>query len=408
MILRFFGFIWGAILVTLVLFALLISTMELTAPKPALMALEKEIVLRQLSHIALTEGIEAVLEAWRSIEPVHPDLIIAPDPTCSAVEVIRDADGQCLSVSQVLFAPPFLFRMEPFLIPLGLGAVISAIAAILLSRWLTRPIRTVSRGLKALASGDLSTRIRPLLSTSNPDLVELAAAFDNAATRLQELTENRQQLFHDISHEIRSPLARLRAAIGLLEKNPRRYETMLGQMTTDIGRLDHLVDEILTLARFEKGQLASKAEDLDLMDIIEPILADANFEGQQRGVTVRYVGVDKMELHGDAELLHRAFENVIRNALTYSPDGGEVVVSGRVSVDQIILEISDEGPGVAETDMKNLFSPFVRLGEVERSTGAGLGLAIAASAIKAHAGKISAQGGPNSGLVIRVIVPVSN
>lgn len=407
MILRFFGFIWGAMLLTLILFAILINALELTVPESASRALEKDVVLRQLSHIAVSEGLEAALVTWRSLEGAHPDLVIARDPMCAAVVTIRDDQGKCLSVEQASTASTPLFWIEPFPLPLGLGAVISAIAAILLSRWLTKPIRTVNRGLKTLAAGELSTRIQPLLRTSNRDLSELAAAFDHAAARLQELTENRQRLFHDISHEIRSPLARLRAAIGLLEKNPARYESMLEQMATDIGRLDHLVGEILTLARFEKGQIDSRAENLDLVDIIEPILADANFEGQQRGVTVRYEGIEKMQLHADAELLHRAFENVIRNALAFSPEGGKVVVTGSFSAGKIILDVSDEGPGVAEADLKNLFTAFVQLGEEGRTRGVGLGLAIAASAIEAHAGEISAQGRPNGGLIVRMIIPVA-
>lgn len=178
------------------------------------------------------------------------------------------------------------------------------------------------------------------------------------------------------------------------------------QMTTDIERLDHLVDEILTLARFERAQLTSRAEDLDIVDIIEPILEDANFEGQQKGITVRYEGLEQMELHADAELLHRAFENVIRNAIAYSPEGGEVIISSRITANNFAIEISDEGPGVAQADLKNLFAPFVRLDDARRSMGVGLGLAIAASAIEAHAGNISAHCRSTCGLVIRVIIPI--
>lgn len=407
MVLRFFCFIWGAIFLTLVLIVMLIAVFKLAAPDSASRAIEKDLLLRQFAYTAETDSPEAALKIWQEIAPAHPDFRMAIRPGCATGSGMEIHSDGCQVIQYIGPTASFLDRIKPLFPPLLLGGVVSALAAILLSQWLTRPIRTVSRGLKTLAGGDFGARIQPELRTTVPDLVELGAAFDHAATRLQELAEGRRRLFHDISHEIRSPLARLRAAVGILEVNPHRYTSMLEQMETDIGRLDHLVDEILTLARFEKSLNVSQAERLDILDLLEPIMADANFEGQQRSIAVLYEGVDQMQLYADAELLHRAFENLIRNALNYAPDGSRVLISGHVSDASLVLEIADEGPGVAQADLKRIFIPFERAGSTGRIKGVGLGLAIAARAVEAHGGAIVAQNRTQGGLLVRVTLPVA-
>ncbi|MCB1329130.1 MAG: HAMP domain-containing histidine kinase [Maritimibacter sp.] len=406
MILRFFGFIWGAILLTLVMFAVLISLFDWKAPDAALHQLEQDIVRREIAEVVSGHGLDAGLETWARISGAHPEIAASPDPDCSSADPIRGPEGSCIAVVGTAGPPPVWVRIQAMLLPLAVGAVVSALGAIGLSRWLTRPIRTVNRGLQTIAGGELSTRIGEDLKTSNREFAALGRAFDHAAARLEELTESRQRLFHDISHEIRSPLARLRAAIGLMEVNPERTAPMLARMETDIERLDHLVDEILTLARFERGADGPETALLDLVDIVEPIVADANFEGQDRSVTVCYKGPERVAMRGNAELLHRAFENVIRNALAYSPDGGEVIVTGAPENGQSIFEVTDQGPGVPEAELDKLFDPFVKLGDGGRSQGIGLGLAIAARAVDAHGGKISAQAAPGQGLTVRIVLPV--
>ncbi|MEZ5721838.1 MAG: ATP-binding protein [Paracoccaceae bacterium] len=405
MILRFFGFIWGAILLTLVGFALLISLLDWKAPDSALRLVEQDILRRELTEVVTQSGLNAGLETWARISGAHPGIAVSPDPDCTSADPIRAPEGTCLAVIDTAGPPPVWVRIQAMLLPLAVGAVISALGAIGLSRWLTRPIRTVNRGLQTIAGGELSARIGEDLKTSNREFAALGRAFDHAASRLEELTESRQRLFHDISHEIRSPLARLRAAIGLMEVNPERTGPMLTRMEADIERLDHLVDEILTLARFERSAGGPATRALDLLDIVEPIVADANFEGQDRGVTVCYTGPDRVAVHGNAELLHRAFENVIRNALAYSPDGGDVIVTGALGESQARFEITDNGPGVPEAELDKLFRPFVRLDDGNRTQGIGLGLAIAARAVEAHGGTISAERAAGKGLTVRIVLP---
>ena len=406
MIVRVFAFIWGATLLTLLLFSALISFVDLTPPEDVRRRVETELLVRDLGLVYAVDGPGGALSLWRTIAPAHPQLQLDADPTCGDPAAIGVIDRGCLRLVRLGSAQDGMALVKPVLLPLLIGGLVSAVMAIFLSRWLTRPLRDVSRGLKAIAGGRLDTRILDGLRTSNSEIRDLGRDFDMAAERLQVLSESRERLFHDISHEIRSPLARLRAAVGLIEVNPARGASLAGRMEGDIARLDHLVNEILTLARFERGEPLGAREGFDLVDLVENIIADANFEGRPRGVVVRYRGTETLQLTGNAELLHRACENVVRNALSHSPQGGTVSVEGSRDGDDIVLEIADDGPGVPESDLKAIFSPFVRVDNVVASRGVGLGLAIASSAIRSHGGGITARNRAQGGMMIRIAIPV--
>lgn len=405
MIVRVFAFIWGAILLTLVLFSVMISFVDLTPPEKVRRKAELEILEADLALVYSNDGREGLLAFWRRIGPAHPSYALEVDTHCTDENAIGGTGGDCLRLVYLGPSEAPLALLRPVTLPLSLGALASAVMAVFLSRWLTRPIRDVSRGLKAIAEGRLDTRMLGTLRTSNREVQDLGKDFDLAAERLQALSEGRNRLFHDISHEIRSPLARLRAAVGLIEVNPARGAALAGRMEGDIARLDHLVDEILTLARFERGELSEKFQRIDLLDLLENIIADANFEGRVRDVSVRYSGADSLELLGNPELLHRACENVIRNALTHSPRGQAVSVTGRRAGELIVLEIEDHGPGVPEEDLKTIFSPFVRVDKAIPSEGIGLGLAIASSALHLHSGSITARNLQPNGLLLEIVLP---
>lgn len=405
MVFRFFLFIWGALLLTLILFASIIAFFNWPIPEHAQRLIAGEIVKRQLTYIATAEGMDRAAEVWELEAPLHPGLKVSFDPSCQFERIAGDDLDSCVMVEDTMRLANRFPGFAQMFAPLAMGAVISAFGAIALSNWLTRPIRAVNRALKSLASGLLSTRIGPDLRTSNRQLRELGEAFDHAASRLEALTETQQRLFHDISHEIRSPLARLRAAAGLLEKNPQRYQPMLVQMESDISRLDHLVESILILARFESGESEPAFVSLDLRDLIEPILQDASFEGQERGITVSYDGEDQLPLQGDIELLQRAVENVVRNSVKYSPNGGTILARGTREGKHVRLEILDDGPGVAPEDLKRIFAPFLRTGAFRQTPGLGLGLAIASRAVEAHGGRVEASMRKEGGLAVAIVLP---
>ena len=405
MIVRVFAFIWFANLLTLVLFSILVNFIDPTLPEGVRQRADFELLQKQLSVVYTADGPAGAQAFWHQIAPVHQNYAFEAETTCGDQTALGTAEMGCFRLRYIGPAEDTLTLLRPVTMPLLIGALASAMMAIFLSRWLTRPIRDVSRGLKSIAAGHLETRILGQLRTSNREVQDLGRDFDFAAERLQALSEGRTRLFHDISHEIRSPLARLRAAVGLIEVNPARGATLAARMESDIARLDHLVDEILTLARFDQGDQLGTFQRIDLLDLIENIIADANFEGRVRGVTVGYSGADTLELQANPELLHRACENIIRNALAHSPDGGTVTVSGEIQGETIILQVVDEGTGIAEADLKTVFDPFVRVGTVTPSPGIGLGLAIASSAVHAHGGTLKARNRQPHGLILQIDLP---
>jgi two-component system, OmpR family, sensor kinase len=406
MILRVFAFIWCANLLTLLLFVALINLVDLSPPEDIQIRAETTVLEQQIAEIYRKDGKAGALAFWQQIASGFPNYTLQPQATCSDKTAIGTADQGCLRLSRTGSIAERLLILQPAAVPLAIGALASAIMAIFLSRWLTSPIRGVSQGLKAIAAGHLETRIQAKLNTSNRELQDLGKDFDFAAERLQSLAEGRTRLFHDISHEIRSPLARLRAAVGLIEVSPARGASLAGRMEGDISRLDHLVNEILTLARLERGEILGEFQAFDLLDLVENIIADANFEGRARKVSVQYAGVNTLELRGNPELLHRACENVIRNALSHSPEGGVVQVTGQRVGDAIVIEVADEGPGVPEADLKTIFAPFVRVDKETPSAGIGLGLAIASGALRSHGGSITARNRKPRGFAITISIPM--
>ncbi|MBU2360886.1 MAG: HAMP domain-containing histidine kinase, partial [Alphaproteobacteria bacterium] len=367
-----------------------------------------ELLREELALIHAASGAAGVMAFWQQVAPAHPNVRLDQQVPCDRPGAIGAPGPDCFEVVQTSGTDTVVMALRPATLPLFLGICVSAFMAIWLSRWLTQPIRAVSQGLRSLAVGRLETRMQGRLRTTNQEIQDLGRDFDHAAARLQALSDGRSRLFHDISHEIRSPLARLRAAVGLIEKTPARGVALAGRMEGDIARLDHLVDEILTLARFEKSERINSFQTFDLLDIVENIITDAKFEGRARGIDVRYAGADVLELQGDPELLHRACENVIRNALNHSPPGGTVIVTGCRSTEAMTLAVADEGAGVPETDLDTIFSPFVRLNAQADSVGVGLGLAISYGAIKAHGGAITASNIDSGGFQITITIPVDD
>lgn len=402
MVLRFFLYIWGAILGTTLLVTALVITSGQPPPGHVPVAAVQALAQGAARDAFARQGAAGVQDLLAR-EPTLTGQFSLVETDCPGPEVIGTAGDTCLRLRMDPSHASGLGRFLPFLTPLAIGCVISVLGALLLARRFVRPIQRIGAGLTALSQGHLDRRIGPALDRSEPAIADVGRAFDVAAGKLQELTESRSRLFHDISHEIRSPLARLQVQTALLRQNPDRLGTMLPRMEGDIARMDQLVEEILTLARLERGEAAMlKPMPIDLIDLLDPILRDAEFEGQPRGIRIRYTGPERLEMRCDPELLHRAFENILRNALRYAPEGSAVEVDLEAADVGAILKISDSGPGVDEALLPAIFKAFVR---DEDGAGAGLGLAIAAKAVRLHDGTIQAENRPGGGLVVACILP---
>src|SRR6185369_14935066 len=289
-------------------------------------------------------------------------------------------------------------------------AVIVGIASFavsgLLAWYLSRPIRALRWAFGAAAEGRLETRARPLMQGRRDEIADLGDDFDRMAVQLQGLVAAQRRLLHDVSHELRSPLARLQAAIGLARQNPARLEGTLERIEREVTRLDELVGEALTLARLESGAPEAAVETIDLADLVADVAEDARFEAQAAGRGLALQSVDKLLVRGHSELLHRAVENVVRNAVKYTADGTAVEIDLFMAGACAVLVVSDRGPGIPPGELERVFEPFYRISG-DTVKGFGLGLAIARRAVMAHGGRISARNREDGGLRVEIELPLA-
>ncbi|MCP5420112.1 MAG: HAMP domain-containing protein [Gammaproteobacteria bacterium] len=297
---------------------------------------------------------------------------------------------------------------SPFL-PLAVGFLASLGFSALLAWYLAKPIRHLRGAFEAVAAGKLDTRIGPRMGRRRDEIADLSQDFDRMAEHLQNLVGSQRRLLHDVSHELRSPLARLQAAIGLARQQPEKLESSLERIERESGRLDHLVGELLTLSRLETGISGMPGETIDLMELVGGIAEDAQFEAQASGRRVDFAGRGEAIAWVHAEPLYRAFENVIRNALKYTESGTEVTVRAErrsTPTEHLFVTVVDHGPGIPEGEMQAVFEPFFRGARSASPVGFGLGLAIARRAIEAHGGSIRAENQPAGGLRVEIILPL--
>lgn len=310
-------------------------------------------------------------------------------------------DTQSITLGRILNRPRVIA------IPLLIAALVSALVCLLLSRYLTRPLERLRGAAQQFAAGDLTLRVAPTLGGRKDEIADLAAAFDQMAERLEKVFGAQRQLLRDASHELRSPLARLQAALGLARQRGAGAEKELDRMERETERLNELIGRLLSLSRLEAGVDAASTEPVDLGDLLNTLVDDARFEAEAHGCRVGLHGVVPATVRANALWLHSALENVVRNAVRYTHAGTEVEISLRDDVDRsgwVVIRVRDHGPGVPEPDLKRLFEPFVRVGDARdrASGGYGLGLAIADRAVRLFGGEISARNEPDGGLCVLI------
>ncbi|ENA3444997.1 HAMP domain-containing protein [Yersinia enterocolitica] len=271
---------------------------------------------------------------------------------------------------------------------------------------LTRPMRQLRAGFERVAQGDLSVRLLPVMRRRHDELTEVARDFDSMAERLEELVSAREQLLHDVSHELRSPLARLQLAIGLARQNPDNVENSLQRIEHESERLDKMIGELLALSRAENHNIAEDDEYFDLRELVTVVVNDARYEAQVPGVEILLQVSPQVDytVKGNAELMRRAIDNIVRNALRFSTHGQQVKVLLSQVDKSYQIQVSDQGPGVDESKLSSIFDPFVRVKSAMSGKGYGLGLAITRKVILAHGGQVEARNCEQGGLVITLRV----
>ena len=296
---------------------------------------------------------------------------------------------------------------------LCIALVVSALTSWWLAQHLSSPIRRMQEGARAIAAehvdvlGGEGRRVSAGLEGRRDELAVLARDFDAMAERLRANRAALTQLLRDISHELRSPLARMRVALGLARRPAVDFGRQLDRMERETARLDSLIGEILKLARLHGTEVPFALEAFDLDGLIDGVVRDASFEGAAKNCDVRLQGASHATVKGDRELLRSAIENVLRNAVRYSPHGAAVDVSITRPAGALTVQIRDRGPGVPERDVKRIFEPFYRVAESRDrdSGGEGIGLAITAAVMKAHGGSATAANRPDGGFEVRLSLP---
>ena len=338
------------------------------------------------------------------------DQVVAtwPKGVRATVQVRQGTGGQTV----IAVSPPLNFWALIPLWPLGVLFTASLLLSAALAAYLARPVSRLRDGFRKLEKGDLGVRLTAGMGRRRDEIADLAQDFDAMAERLQQLIASRDRLLHDVSHELRSPLARMSVAVGLARKSEEVPETALNRIETESRRLNEIVGDLLSLSRAESDAGLEEIY-FDLGALLQVVCEDARFEAQPRGVEVRLDLSPELAdperaplLKGAPQLLRRGIENVIRNALRFSPAGDAVLVGARIAEGRFEIEVSDRGPGVQPAMLETMFEPFVK-GPAE-SRGVGLGLSIARRALAAHGGVLQAFNRPGGGLSMRITLPASD
>jgi two-component system sensor histidine kinase CpxA len=295
----------------------------------------------------------------------------------------------------------------------GVSFIISGLICYLLAMYLTRPMLRLRTASRQLAAGNLSARASAKMERRRDEIGELVRDFNQMAERIESLVNGQRQLISDISHELRSPLARLNVALGLARQRAGDAATgPLDRIELEAERLNELIGKLLSLARMQSASEPPEKTQVELEELLCDIAADAEFEAQEHNCSVRVSCSDDAstcEVMGSPELLRSALENVVRNAIRYTGEGSDVNISMNCQAGKAIISVRDHGPGVPDSELKNLFRPFYRVANArDRKTGGtGLGLAITERAISLHGGTVQASNAPDGGLIVEVRLPLA-
>ena len=282
---------------------------------------------------------------------------------------------------------------------IALAIVISGLLSYLLSRLMTRRLKELGRASRQLAEGDLGVRL-DVRDLGGDETDELARDFNSMAAQLQARINAQKQLLSDVSHELRSPLARLRVALALAEDDADNLQSHLERIGCETDRLDELIGQLLSTGA---GTVELDTH-IDLVGLLQQLCSDTDYEGRSESVSVQFdTSLEQAVVASELDQLRKCFDNILRNALRHSPAGATIRVELREEEEAFVATIEDQGPGVAEDLLENIFDEFYRVDSARTrdSGGYGLGLAIARRAVQRHGGEIRAD---NTGRGLRVTV----
>jgi len=337
--------------------------------------------------------------------------------------IVRTAmtlDGKRYTLVLELPPGPRVF-FGPHEIP-GLGIAIAVITSglmcYLLAWSMTTPVTRLRIAAQSLAAGDLSARTGAPATGRRDEMTELMRDFDRMAERIEGLVDSQSRLLKDVSHELRSPLARLSVALGLARQRATaevapELNSSLNRIELEADRLNHLIQRLLTISRLESGTDGLRRTTFSLREMVEQVARDADYETPGRGCHVTAANEDEFLVQADPDLLRSAVENVVRNATRYTAEGTKVDVrlerKQAEASGEILIRVLDSGPGVPSEALQKIFEPFYRLDDArnQQTGGAGLGLSIAERAIKLHGGELRASNRKEGGLEVEIRIPAA-
>ena len=288
---------------------------------------------------------------------------------------------------------------------LGVITLIAIGLCLGLTLHITRPLGKLRQAASDIADGRLKTRVKPALGRRQDEIALLGNDFDRMAEQIERLVTAQRNLLGDVSHELRSPLARLIVALSLLKQGQGEeaveYQSRIG---IEAERLDKMIGQLLTLTRIDSGVDSNLRETFDLANLVQEVVADGDFEARAQDRSVRFVANESYTITGIAELIRSAVENVIRNAVRHTAQGTTVEVTMERQSRSVLLRVRDHGPGVPDAMLQDIFLPFHRVGV--SANGSGLGLAITDRVVRMHNGTIQAYNAREGGLVIDIKLPL--
>ena len=299
-----------------------------------------------------------------------------------------------------------LIRPWARLLLIVIALAVSATVSLILARFIVLPVRRLRRAGHQVAAGDLDVRVAHTVTGRADDIAKLARDFDLMTERVAQLIRSRQRLMRDVSHELRSPLARLQAMLSIARQSADAAgKEQIDRMEGELERLDELIGQILSFARLETQERVDRRP-TDIVDLVRNIAEDAAIEGRDAGKDIRVEGPERCIMSVDAALIQSAIENLVRNALKHTEPQSSVEINVDDRGASLQLTVDDRGPGVPEDALKRIFEPFYRIGNAaDHAHSGGIGLAIADRSVRLHGGTIRALNRAGGGLRVELSLP---
>jgi two-component system sensor histidine kinase CpxA len=325
---------------------------------------------------------------------------------------VRDGGiyGAVATLEGTFFSRLVSRRPRTFWSNIAAAMVVSAVSSLLLAWYVAAPLTEIRASTRRFAEGDLDARVGRLRVGRSAEMTALASEFDEMAARIKALIDSHRRLVRDVSHELRSPLARLRVALELArDGDAAQVGASLDRIESESARLEAMLAQALELSRLETQQRGTR-DTIALDELLEDVITNADYEGAPRGRKVVLAECERQMLAGSRDALYSAFENVIRNALAYTQDGTTVTVRLLRDPRDALVVVRDRGPGVPESELARIFEPFYRTdsARTRASGGTGLGLAIARRAVEWHGGSIAARNADGGGLEVTIRLPTGS